>query len=158
MSNVVREHLDESYRTGGSIAAEIFLRLPATLLLAATALALAVVAGIPFSLMTAVKRGTWLPLRTPLEVLLSFGRGNVASGQESPLEETDAAAGIIGEEKVPSAVVDTEPGFLRLGMVQPVAEAMGAQHLKLEDLPADNLAEVVRMQIPVGGEPPPNIG
>jgi len=100
--------------------------LPATLLLAATALALAVVTDIPFSLMTTVKQGTWLPLRTPLEV--------------------------------PSSVVDTEPGFFRLGMVQPVSEAMGAQHLKLEDLPADNLAEVVRMQIPVGGEPPPHIG
>ena len=56
----VRGDLGESYRTGGSIAAELFHRLPATLLLAATALALAVLAGIPLGVMAAVKRGTWL--------------------------------------------------------------------------------------------------
>jgi magnesium chelatase subunit D len=93
----------------------------------------------------------------PLLVLLSDGRGNVALGQDSPLDEAYAAAGIIGEEKVPSVVVDTESGFLRLGMVKPVAEAMGAQYLKLEDLRADNLAEAVRLQMPVVGEPPPHI-
>ena len=90
----------------------------------------------------------------PLLVVLSDGRGNVALGQDSPLDEAYAAAGIIGEEKIPSVVVDTESGFLRLGMVQPVADAMGAQYLKLEDLRADNLAEAVRAQMPVVGEPP----
>ncbi|MBT99037.1 MAG: magnesium chelatase [Dehalococcoidia bacterium] len=93
----------------------------------------------------------------PLLVLLSDGRGNVALGQDSPLDEAYAAAGIIGEEKVPSVVVDTESGFLRFGMVQPVAEAMGAQYLKLGDLRADNLVEAVRQQMPVVGDPPPHI-
>ena len=93
----------------------------------------------------------------PLLVVLSDGRGNVALGQDSPLDEAYAAAGIIGEEKVPSVVVDTESGFLRLGMVQAVAEAMGAQYLKLEDLRADNLAEAVRARMPVVGDPPPHI-
>ncbi len=93
----------------------------------------------------------------PLLVLLSDGRGNVALGQDSPLDEAYSAAGIIGEEKVPSVVVDTESGFLRLGMVQLVAEAMGAQYLKLEDLRADNLAEAVRQQMPVVGDALPHI-
>lgn len=93
----------------------------------------------------------------PLLVLLSDGRGNVALGQDSPLDEAYSAAGIIGEEKVPSVVVDTESGYLRLGMVQLVAEAMGAQYLKLEDLRADNLAEAVRQQMPVVGDAPPHI-
>ena len=93
----------------------------------------------------------------PLLVLLSDGRGNVALGQDSPLDEAYAAAGIIGDDKVPSVVVDTESGFIRLGMVQPVAEAMGAQYLKLEDLRADSLAEAVRMQMPIIGEAPPHV-
>ena len=93
----------------------------------------------------------------PLLVLLSDGRGNVALGDDSPLDEAYAGAGIIGEEKIPSVVVDTESGFLKLGMVQPVAEAMGAQYLKLEDLRADNLAEAVRLQMPFVGDPPTNI-
>jgi magnesium chelatase subunit D len=93
----------------------------------------------------------------PLLVLLSDGRGNVALGQDSPLDEAYSAAGIIGDDKVPSVVVDTESGFIRLGMVQPVAEAMGAQYLKLEDLRADSLAEAVRMQMPIIGEAPPHV-
>ena len=93
----------------------------------------------------------------PLLVLLSDGRGNVALGQDSPLDEAYAAAGIIGDDKVPSVVVDTESGFIRLGMVQPVAEAMGAQYLKLEDLRADSLAAAVRMQMPIIGEAPPHV-
>jgi len=60
VSNAVRGDLGESYRSGGSIATELFRRLPATLLLAATALALAVATGIPLGVMAAVKRGTWV--------------------------------------------------------------------------------------------------
>ena len=93
----------------------------------------------------------------PLLVLLSDGRGNIALGQDSPLDEAYAAAGIIGDDKVPSVVVDTESGFIRLGMVQPVAEAMGAQYLKLEDLRADSLAEAVRTQMPIIREAPPHM-
>ncbi|MCH8987956.1 MAG: ABC transporter permease [Chloroflexi bacterium] len=58
--SAVRGDLGDSYRTGNSIAAELFRRLPATLLLASTALALAVAAGIPLGVMAAVKRGSWL--------------------------------------------------------------------------------------------------
>ena len=93
----------------------------------------------------------------PLLVLLSDGRGNVALGQDSPLDEAYAAAGIIGDDKIPSVVVDTESGFIKLGMVQSVAEAMGAQYLKLEDLRADSLAEAVRLRMPIIGETPPHV-
>ena len=89
----------------------------------------------------------------PLLVLLSDGRGNVAIGPDSPVDEAYAAAGIIGEDKIPSVVVDTESGFIRMGMVQPVAEAMGAQYLKLEDLRADSLLEAVRQWMPAVGTP-----
>ena len=93
----------------------------------------------------------------PLVVLLSDGRGNVAIGSDSPLDEAYSAAGIIGEDKIPSVVVDTESGFIKLGMVQPVADAMGAQYLKLEDLQADSLADLVRQRMPIVGEAPPHI-
>ncbi len=60
VSDAVRGDLGESYRTGSSISGELFRRMPATLLLATTALALAVAVGIPLGLLAAVKRGTWL--------------------------------------------------------------------------------------------------
>ena len=93
----------------------------------------------------------------PLLVLLSDGRGNVALGLDSPLNEAYAAAGIIGDDKIPSVVVDTESGYIRLGMVQSVAEAMDAQYLKLEDLRAESLADAVRQKMPIVGEAPPHI-
>jgi len=60
LSNTIRGDLGESYRTGGSITGELFRRLPATLLLTATALAIAVVTGIPLGVMAAVKQRSWL--------------------------------------------------------------------------------------------------
>ncbi|PKB71047.1 MAG: hypothetical protein BZY87_07810 [SAR202 cluster bacterium Io17-Chloro-G6] len=93
----------------------------------------------------------------PLVVLLSDGRGNVAQGPDSPLDEASVAAGIIGNDKIPSVVVDTESGFIKLGMIQPIAMAMGAQYLKLEDLRSDNLAEAVRQKMPIIGEAPPHV-
>jgi len=60
VSDAVRGDLGISYRSGNSIAAELFRRLPATLLLAATALALAVATGIPLGVLAAVKRGSWV--------------------------------------------------------------------------------------------------
>ena len=59
VSGAVRGDLGDSYRTGNSIAAELGRRLPATLLLASVALALAVVTGIPLGVLAAVKRGSW---------------------------------------------------------------------------------------------------
>ncbi|MEC9271653.1 MAG: VWA domain-containing protein, partial [Chloroflexota bacterium] len=93
----------------------------------------------------------------PLLVLLSDGRGNVAQGPDAPLDEAYAGAGIIGEDRIPSVVVDTESGFIKLGMIKPVADAMGAQYLKLEDLRADSLADAVRQRMPIIGETPPHI-
>ncbi len=93
----------------------------------------------------------------PLVVLLSDGRGNVSQGPDSPLDEAFVAAGIIGDDKIPSVVVDTESGFIKLGMIQPIATAMGAQYLKLEDLRADNLADAIRLQRPIVGEVPPHV-
>ena len=58
ISDAVRGDLGESYRSGSSISGELLRRLPATLLLAATALALAVAAGIPLGVLAAVKHGT----------------------------------------------------------------------------------------------------
>lgn len=60
VSSAVQGDLGVSYRSGNSIAIELFRRLPATLLLASTALALAVAAGIPLGVLAAVKHGSWL--------------------------------------------------------------------------------------------------
>ena len=117
----------------------------------------------------------------PLLVVLSDGRANVAMGSTGastqagssdspertrvhpetverrttlPITEARAMAAAIREQRIPSVVVDTETGFLRLGLAEPVAEAMGAPCIKLEELHSDALADTVRMQLPTTDNQP----
>ena len=100
----------------------------------------------------------------PLLVLLSDGRANVAMGSSSapdpsiggganPVEETKAIASLVKEKRIPSVVIDTELGYLRFGLARPIAEAMGAQYIKLDELRADNLADAVRSRLDPSEQP-----
>ena len=44
---------------------------------------------------------------------------------------------------VASVVVDTEEGYVRLGMAGEVADSLGARCLRLDDLRADSLVQLV---------------
>ena len=96
----------------------------------------------------------------PLLVVLSDGRANVAmgrgdqtpgqsqpSGAATALAEARAVASAIKEQGIASVVIDTETDFLRMGLAEPIAEAMGAPCMKLEELHSDALADTVRMQM-----------
>ena len=111
---------------------------------------------------TPLSRGLYLALETletermkdrnvlPLIVLLSDGRANVAldgSGANS-VEEAHGFASIFDDKHITSVVIDTELDFIKLQMAQPLAEAMGARYLKLEELRADSLADAVRRELP----------
>ena len=94
----------------------------------------------------------------PLLVLLSDGRANVSldinsssSGQAN--EEAKSFASLFQEKHISSVVVDTELGFIKLGLAQSIAESMGARYIKLDDLRADHLADAVRQQLPYGDQP-----
>jgi magnesium chelatase subunit D len=125
---------------------------------------------------TPLSRGLYLALETleserlrdrdvlPLLVLLTDGRANVAMGASSPpdpensrganpVEETKAIASLVKEKRIPSVVIDTELGFLRFGLARPIAEAMGAQYIKLDELGAETLAEAVRSRLDSAEQP-----
>ncbi len=74
--------------------------------------------------------------RRPLLVLLTDGR---ATAGPDPTR-TAARLRHLGTT---SFVVDTEEGFVRLGMSEQLAAAMGARCLRLEDLQAESLVELV---------------
>ena len=96
----------------------------------------------------------------PLLVLMSDGRANVATGishpsqaaadpprSNLPMDEAMAVASTIKGQGIPAVVIDTETDFLRLGLVRPLAEAMDAPCIRLEELQSDSLADTVRLQL-----------
>ena len=106
----------------------------------------------------------------PLLVLLSDGRANVGlqtkyagdagdagqtlTGSGTPGQvlaaaaEVEQVANLVQQQRVPSVVIDTETGFIRLELARDIALAMDAKYLELEDLQAETLAEAVRQELP----------
>jgi magnesium chelatase subunit D len=74
--------------------------------------------------------------RRPLILVLTDGRTTAGP-------DPRAAAAALRRLGVSSVVVDTEEGYVRLGMAAALAEALGARCLRLEELRADALVELV---------------
>ncbi len=92
----------------------------------------------------------------PLLVILSDGRANItlsgrqpsaASGAPAPAEEALGLARMVAEAKIPAVMVDTEQDFIKLELARPIAEAMGARYIRLDDLAAGSLADAVRREL-----------
>jgi magnesium chelatase subunit D len=87
------------------------------------------------------------PDTPPLLVLLSDGRANVAlenGGAGDPWSESLALASLLAARGVPTLVLDTESGFLRLGRACQLAQALGAECLSIEQLSAEKLTLTIR--------------
>jgi magnesium chelatase subunit D len=74
--------------------------------------------------------------RRPLLVLLTDGRATAGS-------DPQVSAARLRSLGATSLVVDTEEGYVRLGMAGELAGAIGARCLRLEELRADSLVELV---------------
>jgi magnesium chelatase subunit D len=74
--------------------------------------------------------------RRPLLVLLTDGRATAGP-------DPRVAAARLRSLGATSFVVDTEEGYVRLGMAGELAGAMGARCLRLEELRADSLVELI---------------
>jgi magnesium chelatase subunit D len=74
--------------------------------------------------------------RRPLLVLLTDGRATVGPDPRT-------AAARLRSLGATSFVVDTEEGYVRLGMAGELAGAMGARYLRLKELRADSLVELI---------------
>lgn len=64
------------------------------------------------------------------------------------MDEAKAMATIIKEQRIPAVVIDTESEFLRLGLAGPLAGAMDAPCITLEELRSEALADAVRLRLP----------
>ncbi len=80
----------------------------------------------------------------PFFILISDGRANVCLHGESAMEETIEIASHIKAEGIHSTVIDTEVGAIRFGFARQISDALGARHLKLDDLRSDSIVNAVK--------------
>ena len=87
-----------------------------------------------------------------LLVVLSDGKANVSLRDSSPREgdESDAwdqtakMAAQLADLAVPTLLLDTDAGHVRVGRGRELSELMGADYLRLEDLSVDDLVHTIR--------------
>ncbi|WP_206812196.1 vWA domain-containing protein [Paradesulfitobacterium ferrireducens] len=80
----------------------------------------------------------------PLLVLVSDGRANVSLHGTDPAEEALAIAERIGLAGIPAWVIDSEQGFIRLGLPVELAKALGGRYSRLDELGSREIAAAVR--------------
>ena len=95
-----------------------------------------------------VLRGQLLrnPTSRPLVILITDGRSNVALTDNNPLDECLELAGRLAcEERARFILVDTEAeGLVRFGRAAKIAQALGGQYLKTNELQADTLLDLIK--------------
>lgn len=83
------------------------------------------------------------PKTKPLLVVISDGRGNVPCFSDKASEDTHLIAGRIAEAGYPALIIDSETGFIKLGLAERLAADMGAKYTRLEDLRADSIMDAI---------------
>ncbi|MEX1176892.1 MAG: magnesium chelatase subunit D family protein [Nitriliruptor sp.] len=82
------------------------------------------------------------PARRPLLVAVTDGR---ATGSEDALADARRAAERLTTRAVPAVVVDTEQGFVRLGLAGELATTLRAPCLQLDELSSGSLSRTIRV-------------
>ncbi|MFA5212118.1 MAG: putative cobaltochelatase [Methanoregula sp.] len=80
----------------------------------------------------------------PQLILISDGKANVSLGSGSPFDDARTIAAHIRDAKISSCVIDTEQGFLSLGLARKISDDLGARYVKLEDLADGHLERIVQ--------------
>lgn len=81
----------------------------------------------------------------PLIVVLTDGRGNVSLPEhDSPQSSTASIAATIAQLNLPTVIIDTEDGYLKLGLARTLAAAIGAEYLALDKLTSETLTLTIR--------------
>jgi magnesium chelatase subunit D len=81
----------------------------------------------------------------PLLIVVTDGRANaVHEGEKDPVAAAISIAEKIAKAKITSVVIDTESGFIKLGLAKKVAAAMQANYYTLQKLSKENIIHIVR--------------
>jgi|LGVE01.1.fsa_nt_gb magnesium chelatase subunit D len=80
----------------------------------------------------------------PIVIIISDGRGNVKLSEKSFVEELVSISKMASKEKIEFIVVDSETGFLKLGLAKTMADSLDARYLSLDELREGELVEVIK--------------
>ena len=85
------------------------------------------------------------PSQEPVLILITDGRATRALEKGGdPVAEAMEAARRLGKRKIPIAVIDTENGFVRMGIARDLAKAMDAQYYAADSLSSERLLRIVK--------------
>lgn len=84
------------------------------------------------------------PEMLPMVVLVTDGRANRPLWTQDPVEDALKAAELIRQDRIRALVVDTEKDFVSLHIARQVAEVMGADYYKVDELRGDVLRTIVK--------------
>lgn len=81
----------------------------------------------------------------PILIVVTDGRANASeSNNDDPVESALKIAEKIRNAKITSVVIDTETGFVKLGLAKTIARAMGGTYYSLNSLSQEQILRIVR--------------
>ena len=84
----------------------------------------------------------------PVVILVTDGRAtNGLEKNSNPVEDALQKAKKIRLRKLPAAVIDTESGFIKLGLAKQIAKEMGASYFHVDKMTEDNLLHIWRSTV-----------
>lgn len=85
------------------------------------------------------------PNQDPVVILITDGRATRPLNKDTdPVRDAMEEAKRIGRRKLPVAVIDTESGFVKLGLAKKMAKAMGASYYRVDKISEDQLLHIWR--------------
>jgi magnesium chelatase subunit D len=90
------------------------------------------------------------PSSRPIVVVITDGKSNVALAETAhPRKESlSLAASMARDDRIQFIVVDTEAnGMIRFGLARSLADSLGAEYCRIEDLKANQLLDLVRRRL-----------
>ena len=84
----------------------------------------------------------------PVVILVTDGRATkgITNGSD-PVNDAVSEAKKIGNRKLPVAVIDTESGFIKLGLAKKIAKEMGASYFHLDKMTENDLLHIWRSTV-----------
>lgn len=88
------------------------------------------------------------PHQNPVLILITDGRATTALDKKTdPVKDALTEAKRIGQRHIPAAVIDTESGFIKLGIAKELAQKMGASYFHVDKIREDNLLRIGRQTV-----------